>query len=127
MSTHPKSEKTERNDVSQTDTTSDQGDTAAVPDATESESSAAHDAPTRSSNDEPKKPPPSNRPPNGFKGIGKVPVGPGNFWNNMLTTVLALVMVVVIFSYLSDTQEQPEELTLSQVVAQVKACEVSEI
>ena len=66
-------------------------------------------------------------PPAGFAGIGKMPVGPGNFWNNMLTTVLALVLVVAIFSYVSDTQEEPDELTLSQVVAQVKAGEIEEI
>ncbi len=56
-----------------------------------------------------------------------VPLGPGNFWNNMLSTVLLLVFVVLAFSYLSEQQVQPEELTLSQVVSQVKAGEVKEI
>jgi cell division protease FtsH len=56
-----------------------------------------------------------------------VPLGPGNFWNNMLSTMLLLVFVVIAFSYLSENQVQPEELTLSQVVNQVKAGEVKEI
>ncbi len=57
----------------------------------------------------------------------KMPVGPGNFWNNMLSTVLLLILVMATFSYLADSREQPEELSLSEVVAQVKAGEVSEI
>jgi cell division protease FtsH len=56
-----------------------------------------------------------------------VPLGPGNFWNNMLSTMLLLVFVVIAFSYLSENQVQPEELTLSEVVSQVKAGEVKEI
>lgn len=70
-----------------------------------------------------------NRPKSGtgFTGFGKMPVGPGNFWNNMLTTVLALVLVVALFSYLSENQTEPEELTISEVVSQVKAGEVDEI
>lgn len=63
-----------------------------------------------------------------LRGVGKhVPLGPGNFWNNMLTAVLLLVAVTMLFSYLTDTTEEPEELTLSQVVEQVKSGEVSEI
>lgn len=57
----------------------------------------------------------------------KLKVGPGNFWNNMLSTVLLLVLVTALFSYLSDTQAKPTELSLSEVVAQVKAGEVKEI
>jgi cell division protease FtsH len=57
----------------------------------------------------------------------KVPVGPGNFWNNVLTAVLFLVMVTAVYSYIADTQVAPEELTLSEVVEQVKAGEVQEI
>ena len=63
-----------------------------------------------------------------LRGVGKhVPLGPGNFWNNMLTTVLLLIAVTAAFSYLTDTREEPEELTLSEVVEQVKSGEVSEI
>jgi cell division protease FtsH len=63
-----------------------------------------------------------------LKGMGKhMQVGPGNFWNNMLTTVLMLVFIMAAFSYFADTQQKPDELSLSEVVAQVKAGEVSEI
>ncbi len=57
----------------------------------------------------------------------KVPVGPGNFWNNILSTVLLLVLVSVIYSYLTDTQVKPEEISLSEVTTQIKAGEVQEI
>ncbi|MCU0678586.1 MAG: ATP-dependent zinc metalloprotease FtsH [Candidatus Pacebacteria bacterium] len=57
----------------------------------------------------------------------QVPVGPGNFWNNILSTVMFLVLIMAAFSYLADNQQKPEELTLSQVVEQVKNGEVKEI
>ncbi len=57
----------------------------------------------------------------------QVPVGPGNFWNNMLSTVMFLILIMAAFSYLADNQQKPEELTLSQVVEQVKNGEVKEI
>ena len=65
----------------------------------------------------------------GLGKIGKqVPVGPGNFWNNMLSTVLLLIAVIFIFSYVSERQQpEPTQLTLSDVVTQIKAGEVSEI
>jgi cell division protease FtsH len=60
--------------------------------------------------------------------VGKnMPVGPGNFWNNMLSTVLLLIFITVGFSYLTDTKTAPEELTISDVVGQVKNGEVKEI
>ena len=60
--------------------------------------------------------------------VGKnMPVGPGNFWNNMLSTVLLLVFITAAFSYLTDTTVKPEELTISDVVGQVKNNEVKEI
>ena len=64
-----------------------------------------------------------------LKKVGKhMPLGPGNFWNNMLSTVLLLIFVIAVFSYLTETQApSPTELTLSDVVTQVKAGEVSEI
>lgn len=57
----------------------------------------------------------------------RMSVGPGNSWNNMLGVVVLLVVVTVVFSYLSDTTVKPEEITLSQIVQQVKAGEVKEI
>ncbi len=57
----------------------------------------------------------------------QVPVGPGNFWNNIASTLLFLLLVMAAFSYLSQSTVTPEELTLSQVVEQVKNGEVKEI
>lgn len=57
----------------------------------------------------------------------KVPVGPGNFWNNVLSTVLVLILITAVYSYITETTVEPEELTLTQVVSQLKAGEVSEI
>lgn len=58
---------------------------------------------------------------------GKVPVGPGNFWNNILSTVLVLVMLTALYSYLVEGQVEPEKLSVSEIAAQVKAGEVKEI
>lgn len=65
-----------------------------------------------------------------LRGAGKrVPVGPGpgNFWNNILTTVLLLIFIMAAYSYVAENQDEPEELTLSQVVEQVQNGEVEEI
>ena len=64
-----------------------------------------------------------------LKKVGKnMPLGPGNFWNNMLSTVVMLIFVLAVFSYFSETQApEPTQLTLSDVVTQIKAGEVSEI
>jgi cell division protease FtsH len=57
----------------------------------------------------------------------KMPLGPGNFWNNMLSTVLLLILVTAVFSYFTDSSVAPEELTITDVVSQVKAGEVETI
>lgn len=57
----------------------------------------------------------------------KMPIGPGNFWNNMLSTVLLLIFITAVFSYITENKVVPEELTISDVVGQVKAGEVKEI
>ncbi len=63
-----------------------------------------------------------------IKDLGKkVPLGPGNFWNNMLTTVMLLILVTAGFSYLTEKHVKPEEVSLTDVVRQVKAGEVSTI
>ena len=59
--------------------------------------------------------------------VKKVPVGPGNFWNNMLSTVLLLVLLTAAYSYISDKQEEPDEISISEIAAQVKNNEISEI
>lgn len=57
----------------------------------------------------------------------KVPLGPGNFWNNMLSTVLLLIFITAVFSYITETRTEPEELTLTEVAQQVKAGEVKTV
>lgn len=57
----------------------------------------------------------------------KVPVGPGNFWNNILSTVMLLILITAAYSYLVENQQEPEELTISQIVTQVQNGEVKEI
>lgn len=57
----------------------------------------------------------------------RVPVGPGNFWNNMLTIVVVLMLLVAAYSYIDERQNKPEEVALSEIAAQVKAGEVKEI
>lgn len=57
----------------------------------------------------------------------RVPIGPGNFWNNLLTIILFLVLVTAGYSYLSEQQEEPMELSITTVAEQVKSGEVSEI
>jgi len=61
------------------------------------------------------------------KASKKMPIGPGNFWNNMLSTVLLLIFVTAVFSYITETKVVPEELTLTDVVGQVKSGDVKEI
>lgn len=57
----------------------------------------------------------------------KMHIGPGNFWNNILSTVLLLVFLTAAYSYIADKQVKPEELSVSEVAAQVKAGEVAKI
>jgi len=57
----------------------------------------------------------------------KVPVGPGNFWNNILSTVLFLVALSFIYSQFADTSTKPDEYSVSEVAAQVREGEVKEI
>ena len=63
-----------------------------------------------------------------LRGVGQqMPIGPGNFWNNMLSTVLLLIFITFAFSYLTENQAKPDQLSLSEVVNQVKSGEVKEI
>ena len=45
----------------------------------------------------------------------------------MLSTVLLLILVTALFSYLTDSKVEPEQLSVSEVVKQVQAREVKEI
>lgn len=63
-----------------------------------------------------------------FSKVGnKMSLGPGNFWNNMLSTMLLLIFVTAVFSYITENKVKPEELTITDVVEQVKAGEIDTI
>ena len=63
-----------------------------------------------------------------LKEVGKkVPVGPGNFWNNIASTVLILVMITIAYTFVADTKTTPEELSISEIATQVQKGEVREI
>lgn len=59
--------------------------------------------------------------------VKKVPVGPGNFWNNMLTTLLLLVFVSAGYSYFAEQKEEVNEVSVSEIATAVQAGEVKEI
>lgn len=65
--------------------------------------------------------------PSKMKMPSKVPVGPGNFWNNILSTVLFLIALSFLYSYFGETTQKPEEYSISVVAEQVKSGEVKEI
>lgn len=90
---------------------------------------AAATEPEKKTEQKDEQPTPKNDSKNNFKlpNMKKMPVGPGNFWNNILTTILVLVMVTIGYSYLVDTKEEPTELSVSEVAAQVRNGEVKEI
>jgi cell division protease FtsH len=63
-----------------------------------------------------------------LKDAGKnMHIGPGNFWNNILSTVLLLVLITAAYSYVVDRQVKPQEFAVSEVAQQVKAGEVAKI
>ncbi len=65
---------------------------------------------------------------NKLRGAGsKLPVGPGNFWNNVLSTVLLLILITGLYSILVDPREKPDEISISEMVKQIKAGEIEEI
>ncbi len=57
----------------------------------------------------------------------KMPVGPGNFWNNVLSTVLFLIALAFVYSYMTTSVKKPEEFSISQVAEQIKREEVKEL
>ena len=63
-----------------------------------------------------------------FKDAGKnMHIGPGNFWNNILSTVLLLVFIAAIYSYVEESQVKPQEFSISEIAQQVKAGEVAKV
>lgn len=57
----------------------------------------------------------------------KMPVGPGNFWNNLLSTILLLIFMTATYSYLVNNNTKPDEISISQIVREVQNGEVKEI
>lgn len=57
----------------------------------------------------------------------KLPVGPGNFWNNVLSGVFFLLILSFIYVEFSKTAVKPEEYSISQVAEQIKKGEVKEV
>jgi hypothetical protein len=43
----------------------------------------------------------------------QVPVGPGNFWNNILSTVMFLILIMAAFSYSGTEPEARRTHTLT--------------
>ena len=54
-------------------------------------------------------------------------VGPGNFWNNVLSTLLLLLVLTTGYSYVTNRTESVDEISISAIAEQVKAGEVKEI
>lgn len=59
--------------------------------------------------------------------LKKIPVGPGQFWNNILSTLLLLLLLTSIYSFFANRSEKPDEVALSALAEQVKAGEVETI
>ncbi|MFM2374189.1 MAG: cell division protein FtsH, cell division protease FtsH, partial [Candidatus Parcubacteria bacterium] len=55
------------------------------------------------------------------------PLGPGQFWNNVATAVLVLLLLASAYSWSASKAEQTEELALSSVAEAVKKGEVKSI
>lgn len=51
-------------------------------------------------------------------------VGPGNFWNNILSTLLLLLILTALYSYVVEGTEKPEQVSISQIAEQVRDGEV---
>jgi cell division protease FtsH len=63
----------------------------------------------------------------GIKLPEHMPVGPGNFWNNVLSTVLLLILLTFLYSYVSESKNPPEEISVSQIAERVRNGEVKSI
>jgi cell division protease FtsH len=54
-------------------------------------------------------------------------VGPGNFWNNILSALLVLLIITTLYSYVADQSQKPEEISVSQIAEQIKNDEIKGI
>ncbi len=56
-----------------------------------------------------------------FMGGGK------NFWANLLSTLIIFLILITVFTYVTDQRERPEEIAISQLALDIKAGKVEEI
>lgn len=66
-------------------------------------------------------------PTGGGGGMPQIPLGPGQFWNNLLITIVLLLILTTAYSYLADKTDVPDEVALSALADQVKKNEVKTI
>jgi len=59
--------------------------------------------------------------------FNKVPVGPGNFWNNIITTIVVLMIVIAGYSYVVESQTKVDEISLSQIASDIKEDKIDNI
>ncbi len=60
-------------------------------------------------------------------GMPNIPLGPGQFWNNLLTTIVLLLVLTTAYSFLSERSTTKDEVALSALAEQVKKGEVKTI
>ncbi len=71
---------------------------------------------------------PKQTPPEKGGGMPNIPLGPGQFWNNLLTTIVLLLLLTTAYSFLGTTaNEKPEDIALSALAEQVKKGEVKTV
>jgi len=70
--------------------------------------------------------PPMKKPGEGGS-MSNIPLGPGQFWNNLVVTIFLLMAISVAYSYLSTSEEGPEQIPVSTVAEQVKRGEVMKV
>lgn len=57
----------------------------------------------------------------------KAPEGGGQFWGNLITTVLVLLVIIGLYSLYAEQREKPAEVSLSQIAQDIGAGSISEI
>lgn len=60
-------------------------------------------------------------------GLPNIPLGPGQFWNNLVVTVFLLMALSVAYSFIQGREDGPEMIAISTVAEQVKRGEVQSI
>ncbi len=70
---------------------------------------------------------PPARKPEGGGFHHNIPLGPGQFWNNLLTTIVILLLLSTAYSFIASSTEKKDEVALSVLAEQVKKGEVKTI